>query len=132
MNPENESQKKQSKIDQVTFSYNLDLKKGHSGGGRASHFFYCFFESWVIWVPLGSKWCPGPHHETIFLQCWVRFVAQILKNVLSSGKQNQTPIEVIFENWRAFLLFFVIFGLILCAEYSSRGNGSSGGYREEC
>ena len=29
-----------------------------------------------------------------------------------------------------FVMFFVIFELILCAEYSPRGNGSSGGYRK--
>ena len=30
----------------------------------------------------------------------------VLKNVPSSGKQNQTSIEVIFENWRAFRFVF--------------------------
>ena len=32
----------------------------------------------------------------------------------------------------SFVLCFVIFRLIFCAEYSPRGNGSSGGYRKEC
>ena len=83
---------------------------GSLRGGRASHFFNIFLSLGPFWAPLGSKWCQGLHYETIFLPCWVRFDAQIQKNVTSSGKQSQTSIQKlrsVFENWRVFRFVFL-------------------------
>ena len=79
------------------------------GGGRSSPFFDLFLSLGPFWAPLGSKWCQGPHYDTILLPFWVRFDAKIQKNVTSSGKQSQTSIQKlrsVFENLRAFCLVF--------------------------
>ena len=102
MNLENKPQKKTKTSTKLPFLTIWTSRMGHLGGGRASHFFHIFSSLGPLWASLGSKWCQGPHHETIFLPCWVRFNSKILKNVPSSGKQSQTSIEVFFENWRAF------------------------------
>ena len=134
MNLENQPQKNTKNQTRLPFLAIL-TPNGSLRGGRASHFFNICLSLGPFWAPLGSKWCQGLHYETIFLPCWVRFDAQIQKNVTSSGKQSQTSIQKLrffSEIGERFVLCFIIFGLILCAEYSPRGNGSSGGYRKEC
>ena len=63
MNLENKHQKEHWKLDQVTFSYNLDLQNGSLRGGSSKSFFPPFFESWaalgipgVKMVPRASSW----------------------------------------------------------------------------
>ena len=85
---------------------------GSLRGGRRSHFFDLFLSLGPFWAPLGSKWCQGPHYDTILLPLWVRFDTNIPKNVTSSGKQSQTSIQKlrsVFENWRAFRPVFSLY-----------------------
>ena len=87
MNLENKPQKKHSNLDQVTFSYNLDLQNGSLRVGRASHFFHLFSSLGPLWASLGSKWCQRA-------SSWDHFPPMLgpiyLKNTLKCALQWET------------------------------------------
>ena len=55
-----------------------------------------------------------------------------LKMCSPVGNKTKHLSKLFLKIGEHFVLFFIIFGLILCAEYSPRGNGSSGEYRKTC
>ena len=92
----------------VTFFCNFGPQMGHLGGGRPSHFFDVFGHFFGSWSQDGPKTLP--------------------KTPLGAPKTAKT---MIFHDFRTdFPSFSDRFQSILCAEYSPRRNGSSGGYRK--
>jgi len=100
---------------------------GHLGRGRASHFFYLFRVLGRFGHPWGQNGAKGLIMRLFFYYVGSDLIKKYLKMCPPVGNKAKHLSKSFLKIGEHFVLFFVVFGLISCAEYSIGGNGSSGG-----
>ena len=106
----------------------MDLQNGSlRGGGRASHFFHLFSSLGPLWASLGQNGAKGLIMTPFFSHVGSDLSQKYLKMCPPVGKKVKHLSKFFLQICEHFVLFFVIFELILCAEYSSRGMEAQGG-----
>ena len=103
---------------------------GHLGGVEQVTFSTFFRVLGRFGHPWGQNGAKGLIMRPFFSHVGSDLTQKYLKMCPPVGNKAKHLSKFFLKIGEHFVLFFIIFGLILCAEYSPRGNGSSGGYRK--